>query len=126
MIINSFDPVFAKNYKDYEPISFSFLNNTILLGKHKYANLLLNIAQEFLKAKEIELETLATKNYSPMQSSRIYISKSDLGMKAPIKLNENIFIESNLSSGYTIKFIYILLESLGYADSELKITLRQK
>ena len=96
------------------------------MGKHKYANLLLNIAQEFLKAKEIELETLANKNYSPMQSSRIYISKSDLGMKAPIKLNENIFIESNLSSGYTIKFIYILLESLGYADSELKITLRQK
>ena len=126
MVINSFDPIFAKNYKDYEPVSFSFLNNTIVLGKHKYANLLLNIAQEFLKVKETELETLANNNYSPMQSSRIYISKSDLGMKAPIKLKEDLFIESNLSSGYTIKFIYVLLKSLGYEDSELKISLRQK
>ena len=118
--------LFTTDYKDYEPVSFSFINNTIVLGKHKYANLLLNITQEFLKVKETELETLANNNYSPMQSSRIYISKSDLGMKAPIKLKEDLFIESNLSSGYTIKFIYVLLKSLGYEDSELKISLRQK
>lgn len=126
IVINTFDSNFAKNFMDYIPIDFTFQNNTVVLEKTKYANLLLKIAQEFAKEKEEKLYELACKDFSPMHSNRIYISKTNSGMKAPIKLKENLFVESNLSSGYTIKFIYILLDELGYMDSELKITLRQK
>lgn len=61
-----------------------------------------------------------------MDSDRIYISTEISDVRKPFVLDNDIFVEKNLSSNYIVKFLYILLKQLGFDEQDLKIEIKEK
>lgn len=61
-----------------------------------------------------------------MDSDRIYISTEISDVRKPFVLDNDIFVEKNLSSNYIVKFLYILLKQLGLDEQDLKIEIKEK
>ncbi len=71
-------------------------------------------------------EKTAQTKLSPMQSSRVFVSTEEKDIRVPLTPAPGIFVESNLSSDYIIKFIYILIEQFGLSEGDLIIHLKEK
>ena len=49
-----------------------------------------------------------------MDSDRIYISTDISDIRKPFALDNDVFVEKNLSSDYIVKFLYILLKFITF------------
>ena len=47
-------------------------------------------------------------------------------IRKPFALDNDVFVEKNLSSDYIVKFLYILLKQLGLDEQDLKIEIKEK
>lgn len=113
-------------FKNYAPISYDFLDETYIIGKQDYTNLLDSIIKVLYELDAEIFEKLAKSKMSPMQSSRIYVSSDKSDLRGYLTPALDIYVESNLASTYVIKFIYILIEQFGLSESDLVIHLKEK
>ena len=128
---NNYDIVhssYIKNFKyqNYRPTFFELLEGKYVLNSENYTKLLLKVMETLYDLDRNTFERLAVNKYSPMNSSRIYISNDENDVREAIILSENIYLESNLQSEYIIKFIYLVVKELGLDESDLKIYYRNK
>lgn len=74
-----------------------------------------------------KIKELAEEKFCPMDSNRIYISTvaEDFNQRC-IPLDNDVFVNKTLSSGYIVKFIYIVLNRLGLDEKDLVIHLKEK
>lgn len=113
-------------YKDYEPISVQVLGEQYILEQHKYAHLLIKIMEIFYDIEKETFKEIAIQKYRPTTSNRAYISNTQEDLRRIYKLDDNVFIETNLSSEYIIDFIFKLSRKLGFNNGEIKIKLNKK
>lgn len=113
-------------FQNYDPISFSFLDESYNIGKPNYTVLLDSIVKVLYEFDANTFEKIAKSKLSPMQSPRIYVSTERKDIRDPLTPDPGIFVESNLSSNYIIKFIYILIEQFGLSEGDLVIQLKEK
>lgn len=115
-----------KIFKNYNPISFEFLGESFNLDKYTYAELLDKVIVLLYELEKNEFKELALQKFTPMDSDRIYISTEISDVRKPFVLDNDIFVEKNLSSNYIVKFLYILLKQLGLDEQDLKIEIKEK
>ena len=125
--INKFDKI---EYKEYFPTGFELIGETYHLQKYYYTQLLsdiINILYDLEKEKLIEL---ATSNYAPMSSDRVYITNDKEVFQTRqipfITLGNDIFVNKNLSAEYIIKFVYMLIKKFDLSNTDLVIYLQHK
>ncbi len=106
-IIDHYDN--SLDYSQYKPISFELMDDNYIIDKYNYTQLLIKFVNVLFRFESDRFIDLAKENYSPMQSERIYISKDKNNVRYEYEIADNIFIETNLSSTYIIKFIYTLI-----------------
>jgi len=123
LIINKFENI---AYKDYTPISYEFLESEAVLDSFKYSNLLYRVLASFYDLEKDKIVDLAKKNYAPMQSNRIYMSTQENVLVRPYRIDDNVYVETNLSSDYIIKLIYLLIREIGLNETDIKITLKRR
>ena len=115
-----------KIFKNYNPISFEFLGESFNLDKYTYAELLDKVIVLLYELEKSEFKELASQKFKPMDSDRIYISTDISDVRKPFALDNDVFVEKNLSSDYIVKFLYILLKQLGLDEQDLKIEIKEK
>lgn len=115
------------DYKNYAPVGFKFLGDELRLDKYNYSELLEQFMRLIYDFEKEKIKLLAEEKFCPMESNRIYISTevADLNQRS-IPLDNDVFVNKNLSSGYIIKFIYIILSRLGLDEKDLIIYLKMK
>lgn len=113
-------------FKRYDPISYEFLDETYNIGKPNYTALLDSIVKVLYERDAGVFERIAKSKLSPMQSQRIFVSTEEKDVRDALSPAPGIYVESNLSSDYIIKFIYILIDEFGFSESDLKIHLKEK
>lgn len=113
-------------FKNYDPICYEFLDETYNIGKTNYKSLLDSIVKVLYELDANVFEKTAQTKLSPMQSSRVFVSTEEKDIRVPLTPAPGIFVESNLSSDYIIKFIYILIEQFGLSEGDLIIHLKEK
>lgn len=113
-------------FKHYNPISYEFSDETYIIGKPNYTALLDSIVKVLYEHNASIFEHIARSKLSPMQSQRIFVSTEEKDIRVPLSPAPGIFVESNLSSDYIIKFIYILIEQFGLSEGDLIIHLKEK
>lgn len=115
------------DYKKYSPVGFKFLGDELRLDKYNYSELLEQFMRLIYDLEKEKIKSLAEEKYCPMESNRIYIStKAEDVNQRSIPLDNDVFVNKNLSSGYIIKFIYILLSRIGLDEKDLVIQLKEK
>lgn len=124
VIIENFQS--SMEYKGYEPIYFEILGEKYILDKYKFSSLLTKIMDIFYDLEKEEFAELANLKYSPTTSGRIYISNSAEDLRRYYSIDQNIFIETNLSSPNIIRFIFKLSQKLGFTNGDIKIALHSK
>lgn len=123
--ISSFNKNFI--YKNYNPVSFEFLDEKYILEKYNYTQLMCKIVDILYDLEPNRFRELAIEKYCPMSSDKIYISKDKLDIRDIHTLgNNDVFVETNLSSNYIIKFIFILINEFGLNNNDIKIYLSKK
>lgn len=122
-MINEYDNKF--DYKNYKPVSFELLDEKYIMEKFNYTQLLIKVVDVLYGLEKNKFVELANQKYCPMSSDRIYISTDKKNMKEAHMLTKDIFIETDLSSPYIIKFIYILIREIGLETSDMKIDLKK-
>lgn len=115
-----------KIFKSYNPISFEFLGESFTLDKYTYSELLDKVIVLLYELEKNEFKDLALQKFKPMESDRIYISTEIEDVRKPFILDNDVFVEKNLSSNYIVKFLYILLKQLGLDEQDLKIEIKEK
>lgn len=115
-----------KIFKNYNPISFKFLGESFNLDKYTYVELLDKVIVLLYELEKNEFKELALQKFTPMDSDRIYISTEISDVRKPFVLDNDVFVEKNLSSNYIVKFLYILLKQLGLDEQDLKIEIKEK
>ena len=123
-VLDEFSKSFS--YMNYEPVSFEVSGGKHILDKCNYNNLLQEIILLFFQMESKKFIELAKEQYRPMMSDKIYISTNKKDLNRPYKLDDNLYIETNLASSYIIKFIYILVRKIGLSSGDVKIMLRKK
>ena len=113
-------------FKKYSPISYEFLVETYNIGKSNYTSLLDSIIKVLYELDPNKFEQIAKSKFSPMQSSRVFVSTDKTDIRDYLSPAPGIYVESNLSSDYIIRFIYILVEQFGLSESDLVIHLKEK
>jgi uncharacterized protein with ParB-like and HNH nuclease domain len=115
-----------KIFKNYNPISFELLGESYTLGKYTYSELLDKVIVLLYDLNKKEFKELAIEKFKPMDSDRVYISTEMSEIRKPFILDNDVFVEKNLSSNYIVKFLYILLKQLGLDEQDLKIEIKEK
>lgn len=113
-------------FQNYKPVSFEILGENYILERYNYTQLLSKVLDVLYDLETEKFKEIATNKYSPMSSERIYISTEKADVREPYTLAKDIYVEQNLSSGYIIKFIYILVKEIGLNFDDLKICLKEK
>lgn len=113
-------------YKNFVPISFTFLDSSYVLAKDNYRNLLSQVVDVIYELDHNTLQGLAKKRYAPMQSNRTYITTDFSSLKRPYRIADNIYVETNLSSEYVVKLVYLLVREVGLNESDLCISLQEQ
>ena len=123
--IDNFDRNFI--YKNYNSVSFEFLGEKYILEKYNYTQLICKITDILYDLEPAKFRELAVEKYCPMSSDKIYISKDKNDIRDIHTLgNDDVFIETNLSSNYIIKFIFILINEFGLNNKDVKIYLSKE
>lgn len=114
-------------YKNYNPVSFEFLDEKYILEKYNYTQLMCKIVDILYDLEPNRFRELAIEKYCPMSSDKIYISKDKLDIRDIHTLgNNDVFVETNLSLNYIIKFIFILINEFRLNNNDVKIYLSKK
>lgn len=113
-------------YKNYVPISFELLGERYVLDKYNYKRLMIKVMGLFFDLETEKFIKLAKEKFAPMESDRIYISTNKKDIKESHLLGRDVYIQTNLSSKYIIKFIYLVVKEVGLSSGDVKIVLRKK
>ncbi len=113
-------------YKDFEPIYAEILGEQYILEQHKYAHLLIKVMEIFYDIEKDNFKEIACQKYCPTTSNRAYISNNPNDLRKVFKLDEDVYIETNLSSEYIIDFIFKFSKKLGFSNGDIKIMLSKK
>lgn len=109
-------------YKNYNPVSFEFLDE-----KYNYTQLMCKIVDILYDLEPTRFRKFAIEKYCPISSNKIYISKNKLDIRDIHTLgNNDVFVETNLSLNYIIKFIFILINEFRLNNNDVKIYLSKK
>lgn len=119
--IKSFESGFP--YKLYQPVSFELFGETYNLDSYNYTQLLIKLFTTLYDLESNQFKTFAANCYKPTRSGRIYISYNKTDTRESFMLGEDIYVETNLSSDYIVKFIYCVIKDMGLNQNDLKISL---
>lgn len=113
-------------YKGYRPISFSLCESNVALNNYSYKQLLTELFDNLYELDRNRLVDLALEHYSLTRGKNPYISNTRSDIRNPFVLGDAVYIETNLSSEYAIRFAFKILVEMGLEESDLTITLEAR
>ena len=112
--------------KDYYPIGYSLFGTYFPLSYFSYRQFVIELFDELYELEKDRLVELANEHFHPTSSDRAYISNEKSDIRVPYVLGNAVYIETNLSSDYSIYFAFRVLDEMGLERSDLSITLEEK
>lgn len=120
------DNIESLTYKDYYPIGYSLFGTYTPLNNYSYRQFVTELFDVLYDLEKDRLVELATEHFHPTSSDRPYISNEKSNIRTPYVLGNSVYIETNLSSDYSIYFAFRVLDEMGLDRSDLIITLEEK
>ena len=122
----SSDNIDSLTYKDYYPIGYSLFGTYTPLSNYSYRQFVTELFDVLYDLEKDRLVELPTEHFHPTSSDRPYISNEKRNIRTPYVLGNSVYIETNLSSDYSIYFAFRVLDEMGLDRSDLRITLEEK
>ncbi len=114
------------SFKDYYPIGYTLFGTYAPLSNYAYRQLVTEVFDLLYDLEKDRLVELASENFRPTSSDRPYISNEKSNIRTPYVLGNSVYIETNLSSDYSIHFVFRVLDEMGLDRSDLSVFVEEK
>lgn len=118
MSLDNYDEVTGKKL-----VSFKLFDE--VYRQNKFAFMLLDVIKLLEKRRPGKLKELADNNFSinTVKKKHPHLNADGLGMRLPLKIADNIYLETNLSAWSCVRFIEKLLSAFGVGKDQFSFNI---